>query len=110
MLTTASFSFGIDVKPDRERVVVALTGELDLSTVPQAQAALEELLGVGFPHVTVDLRRLTFIDSAGLRLLVRTAAAARERDATLRLIQGPEPVRRAFALTGLDAGFAFEDR
>src|SRR3954465_599241 len=58
--------FFCDVQPDRERVIVALGGELDLAAAPQLAATVDELLDVGFGRIVVDLRPLTFLDSGGV--------------------------------------------
>jgi anti-sigma B factor antagonist len=100
--------FQCAVKPDREVVVVALSGELDLVTAPAAARAVSELLDAGFAKVTVDLSGLTFIDVTGLHMLVAASCAAAARSCALSLIPGPDPVQRAFVLTGLDSHFTFE--
>jgi anti-anti-sigma factor len=65
--------FSIDVQPDRELVRVRLAGGLDLATSDRLLQQLKELLDAGFDHVAIDLRELLFIDSSGLRLLLRRA-------------------------------------
>jgi anti-sigma B factor antagonist len=96
------------VHPDRDQVTVALAGELDVATVPDVERAVDDLIRVGFPKVIVDLSRLTFIDSTGLRALVGAARTARGWGCELSLVPGPESVQRAFVLTGLDSSFTFE--
>lgn len=100
--------FASDVQPDRERVIVSFSGELDIASVPQAWTTLEELLEAGFSKVTVDLRDLTFLDSTGLRLLVSASRMADELGCELTLVAGPEAVQRAFTLSALDTVFTFE--
>ena len=39
-------------------------GELDLATVPNLRREIDALRGAGFRHLTLDLSRLDFIDSA----------------------------------------------
>jgi anti-sigma B factor antagonist len=97
-----------EVVPDRERVVVLVSGELDLLTAPEVRTTLGELLSAGFDKVTVDLSGLTFIDSTGLRLLVTASTQAREHDCEFSLVPGSPGVRRAFEVSGLDTAFTFE--
>jgi anti-anti-sigma factor len=89
-------------------VVLAVEGELDLATV----AALERPL-VGLCRrndaITVDLRRVQFLDCVGLRSLLRLSAEGDEYGCRVEFIQGPEPVARVFELTGTGGQLAFVD-
>ena len=72
--------------------VVAVQGELDLATVGTLEAYLN---GVGRP-VVLDLANVSFIDSAGIALLLSQA-----KDGLT--IRDPSPeVRRVFQTCGLD--------
>lgn len=62
--------FAIEVIPARERVILAVTGELDLDTAAELQARLDEVRASGFDQVLVDLREVTFLDSTGIALLL----------------------------------------
>ena len=69
----------LDIAVRRERgfVVVAVTGEIDISTVTRLRERLFQLADSGRPLI-VDLEHVRFIDSAGLGALVgayRRAAA-----------------------------------
>jgi anti-sigma B factor antagonist len=55
---------------------VRLAGELDLATAGQLRDRLRALCADGHP-VVLDLDRLEFIDSSGVRELVRAVSAAR---------------------------------
>ena len=64
---------------DRNGLVhVALKGELDLSTVAKVQDELRRVEEGEPPVVVLDLSRLTFLDSTGLRCLVTADERARE--------------------------------
>ena len=49
--------------------------------------------------VVLDLREVTFIDSAGLRLVLQSARAIEP----FSVVRGPQEVQRVFDLVGLDA-------
>ncbi|HVK07116.1 MAG TPA: STAS domain-containing protein [Armatimonadaceae bacterium] len=61
----------------QEIPVVTADGDVDLSTKDILQSALESACGgpAAPPHVIVDLRKVPFIDSAGLSLLVEVRKA-----------------------------------
>ncbi|HET9105095.1 MAG TPA: STAS domain-containing protein [Solirubrobacteraceae bacterium] len=93
-------SFAVEVWPDRETVCVRPVGELDLATVAELRERVLELVQAGFASVLIDLRRLSFIDVAGLRLLLQLSQRATEDGWRLSLRQGDQRVRRLFELTG----------
>jgi anti-sigma B factor antagonist len=96
--------FRIDVHPERERVVVAPVGDVDIATVGEIRAQLDELATAGFGTLVLDLRGVTFLDSTGIRLIV--CQSGRE-DVDVRLIDGAAAVSRLFDLTGLRDGLRF---
>jgi anti-sigma B factor antagonist len=79
--------------------VVAVAGDLDIATVPELACELGKLEQC---NVTVDLTRVTFVDSSGLRCILE----ARNRidgDGYTMVVRGASRiVRRAFEITGLD--------
>lgn len=81
---------------------VVLTGELDLSTATKVE---EELARVeqGQPALLVlDLSKLTFLDSSGLRLIVGADQRARREKRRFAIVRGTETVQRVFSITHLD--------
>jgi anti-sigma B factor antagonist len=59
--------------------------------------------------VILDLRELEFLDSTGLRLVMRLHAQLRQVSELL-LVRGPDSVQRIFALTNVDQVLDFVDR
>jgi anti-sigma B factor antagonist len=98
--------FRVVTRHEGDYVVVALMGELDLAGEARLEAAIDEAHTSGRP-LTVDLSGLTFIDSSGLRVLVRLHNKAITNGLEYRLIAGPPQVHRTFALCGLDRTLAF---
>jgi anti-anti-sigma factor len=52
--------------------------------------------------VVVDLSKLTFLDSTGLRCIVTADERAREEGRRVVIVRGPDPVQRVFAITRLE--------
>ena len=67
------------------RVVVRLSGEIDLSNVDGLEAQIDDAIA-DVPDVVIDLAAIDFIDSRGLRLLKRVSAAVAGRDGTLLVV------------------------
>ena len=75
---------------DRNGLVhVALKGELDLSTVGKVQDELRRVEADEPPVVVLDLSRLTFLDSTGLRCLVTADERARDAGRRVVIVRGP---------------------
>jgi anti-sigma B factor antagonist len=101
--------FRVDVEPERERVRVIPHGELDLATVSELDARIDELRSRGFATIVLDLRQLTFMDSTGLRLLLRLDAEARADGFHFAILECEGPVRRLLELTCVDEQFTHAD-
>jgi anti-sigma B factor antagonist len=81
---------------------IALKGELDLSTVNKVDEELQSLEASGANLIVLDLSRLTFLDSTGLRCLVTADQRAKETGRRLVLVRGPDAVQRVFTITRLE--------
>jgi anti-sigma B factor antagonist len=93
--------FRCEVEPDRASVIVRPVGELDLATAPIIDAQLSELVGAGFKSLVLDLRKLRFLDSAGLRLLLSWDTKSRAAGVDMRMLPGPPAVQRVFDVAGV---------
>ena len=84
--------------------VLLLDGEIDAAVV---RAFEHHHGGSAEPAVDViDAERVTFIDSLGLRLMVRCRQRAAEQGRVTALRSPSPPVRRVLSMTGLGALFA----
>jgi anti-anti-sigma factor len=80
-------------------VVLTIQGEIDMATVPTLESRLADVC-TRSGAVTVDLRRVGFLDCLGLRLLLDQHHRAAARGCRVDFIQGPPAVERVFELTG----------
>jgi anti-anti-sigma factor len=86
------------------RMVLGLSGEVDLASVAVLQAAVDRVRTCGAAEVWIDLSHVEFIDSTGLSALVaarRTLVPAR----SLVLICPEGPALRVIRIAGLDRVF-----
>ncbi|MFH9403806.1 STAS domain-containing protein [Streptomyces sp. NPDC017638] len=90
--------------------VVQLYGEIDFFTPPPLAERLDELTAVSRPGLVVDLRAVSFIDCAGLRLLCQARTRAAERHGRLLLVADGGQFRRLLRAAGLDRVFEIYDR
>ena len=85
---------------------VTLAGELDIYTVADFRARLEDI-DPSADQVVVDLSDVTLLDSSGIGALVSLLNRAREGDRGLGLVCPDRRLLRVFEITGLRRAFAF---
>lgn len=82
---------------EQDTLIISLTGHIDSSNAPAAE---EEIMALreAQPHsaLTLDLKELTYISSAGLRVVLRL----RKMEPELRLINVSSEVYEIFDMTG----------
>jgi len=91
----------IAIRHERGVVIAALAGDIDISTVSELRECLFELADTGRTLI-VDLNRVTFIDSAGLGVLVGAYRQAIERGGSVHAVCARPQTRRLLWLTGVD--------
>lgn len=92
----------LTTETDGTTVRLALEGELDIASAGQVERELTRIESDAPPTLVLDLRRLGFMDSTGLRIVVAADARAREQSRRLVVVRGPEAVQRIFRMTRLD--------
>jgi anti-sigma B factor antagonist len=96
-----SGAFAVDIQFTERRVVLGLSGELDLMMVPMLQAVVDEL-PPAVDHVVFDLDELSFCDTSGIRLF-EEAARQRQGWGEVVLAHPSAVVARMCALFELDS-------
>jgi anti-sigma B factor antagonist len=101
----------LDVTTDERdgKAHLTLSGELDISTAPHLEGSLDRLSTAWPGVVIIDLRSLSFLDSTGLRLILRAHSQAGENGGRLMLVRGPAVVHRVFEMTRLEDELEFVD-
>lgn len=105
MSTPAQFT--IAVRRQGGAVVVVPSGELDLATVQQLDETLRRQERASL--VILDLGQLSFMDSAGLALVVAHHHRAHQDGFEFRVGRGPDAIMRLFAMTGLERRITWTD-
>jgi anti-sigma B factor antagonist len=94
----------IDIVEREDVVVVAVAGEVDLRAAPEFEASLASVGASRAPTIVVDLDRVSFMDSAGVHVLLQFSIAERER---LAVTPGSPQVRRLLEITGVRRYISF---
>lgn len=96
---TESEHLRVDVQSGRDRVVVRLSGELDLASAPVLERELERPDIESASMLVLDLDGLEFLDSTGLQVLLSTHRRATEQGQQFAITRGSPQVQRLLDIT-----------
>jgi anti-sigma B factor antagonist len=82
-------------------VRLTAAGEVDSSSAPVLRQHLETVLDTDVTEITVDLGRVSFLDSAGLCVLAAAYRRAVAQDVRMRVLASSRAVIRPMQITGL---------
>ena len=88
----------INKKQDGSALVVALEGRLDTTTAPELEQELKNSLD-GVTDLTLDMDKLDYISSAGLRVLL-SAHKTMMKQGQMKVTNASEIVKEVFEVTG----------
>ena len=91
---------GVSVLPGP---VVTITGEIDIQSGPQLRDQLLGIIRRNGARLALDLAGVTFIDCAGINVLLAARRRAQLEGGSLRVLRASPRVRRVIALTHLDS-------
>ena len=83
--------------------IVRIEGKLDTQTSSDAEAQLTQLIEAGARKVIVNFERLSYITSAGLRILLAAAKQLRASGGELRVCALSDLVQEVFDISGFDS-------
>jgi anti-sigma B factor antagonist len=81
---------------------IAVTGEIDLATVPELEDAIDSVLTGNAHALVVDLRETSFMDSTGLKALVMAHRRFDENGRQFAIAVSGGPVSRLIDLSGVE--------
>lgn len=90
----------ITTRTQHDVTIVALRGNLDSRTSPEAQQALDGIVAGGGQKIVVDCTALDYISSAGLRVLLGTTKRVRGAGGALHLFGLNQSVQEVFDISG----------
>ena len=88
---------------DHRATLIAVDGELDMSSCGQLKPAADEVV-FGRRPLILDVSQCTFIDSSGLRLILQIAndLTDDEEPMPMGIVAGESKTRRMFSITAID--------
>src|SRR5690348_14538759 len=90
-------------------VIARLAGRLDSSSAPSAEEQFMRLIGSGTPRLAIDLSKLEYISSAGLRVLLLVARKVQQAQGRLALFGLTPSVQEVFSISGFNTIFTIRD-
>jgi stage II sporulation protein AA (anti-sigma F factor antagonist) len=94
-------NFSVDVQDGEQAVLIVVSGELDLASSPELERELKHGTASEAELLIIDLRKLEFMDSTGLSVLVRAHQNATQSGKRFAIVKGPQQVERLLSLTGV---------
>ena len=81
---------------------VLLCGELDEHTAPYTKMTLDELfIKPNFQKIVIDLSELDFMDSKGIRVMIRKYKKMKEKHIPIYICNPSPHAEKIFKMTGL---------
>ena len=99
----------LSTRPEGDKTVVEVGGEIDVYTAPRLREQLVDLVAEGKYHLVVDMEKVDFLDSTGLGVLVGGLKRVRAHDGSLRLVCTQERILKIFRITGLTKVFPIHE-
>jgi anti-sigma B factor antagonist len=94
--------FALRLEQRGKSAILSLAGEFDLTSKKEFEAGLSDIASRALAEVIVDLRGVTFIDSAGLRLILEAWSQCRRGGFDFGVLLSDGRLRGVFQETGLD--------
>ncbi|HUH75086.1 MAG TPA: STAS domain-containing protein [Chitinophagales bacterium] len=88
-----------------ERNLLKPHGRIDTLTSPELEGVLQPLLLQDKILITIDFKEVTYISSAGLRVLIKAAQKAKQGNTEVHLIHLNESVAQVLEITGFQSFF-----
>jgi anti-anti-sigma factor len=89
--------------------VLTLSGELDAASAHELEERITSVLAEPHARLVLDLKELSFVDSAGINVLIRAKQMADEGGRRLVLRRPTAQLDRVFALVGVVDWLDVED-
>lgn len=93
----------IDERHEAGRAILSLAGELDMASAELLQDAIEGESVRDEGMVVLDLQQVQFIDSTGLRIILKALERCRGRGQQFAITPGSQQVQRLLSITGVAA-------
>jgi anti-anti-sigma factor len=95
-------NFDLKTATQGTSALITVSGDLDIQAVEQVVDALTQIELTKPALLVIDLREISFMDSAGMGVIAAAHSRAVEADRRFVIVRPPPGVRRSFELSRLD--------
>ena len=94
----------MDIQTERDggTLIAKAEGRIDGVNARDFEEALKAAISDDDDNVVIDLEGLSYISSAGLRVILLVAKTLRKRNAKFMLCSLSDPIREVFEISGFD--------
>ena len=96
------WGMGISIEREGVTVIAKIDGRLDGANAQEFQGDLTDAIEDSDRAVVLDFADLSYISSAGLRVILITAKALKRQEAELAVCSLSDPIREVFEISGFD--------
>src|SRR5690348_7519444 len=90
---------------DPQTVLVTVAGEVDAASSSALLSGVKDALSGGYKKVVLDMGGVSFIDSAGLRVLIDSQKLGENTGASVMIESASDVVKRLLEMTALTDRF-----
>ncbi len=95
--------FYISIHWDDGHPTLCAKGRLDIATAPHVSETIAGMVASGTRRISLDLGQVSFLDSEGVKVLLKIYQFIRISGGTIRMVSCSQPVRRILDLLSLGA-------
>lgn len=88
-----------------EQVLIEMTGSLDTAAAEQVDAQVKEIEAAASLPIVIECKNFDYISSAGLRILLRIAKAAKANGQKVSLLNVNNNIKEVLTITHFDKMF-----
>jgi anti-anti-sigma factor len=82
--------------------ILSVTGRIDADSVSQFSDAIAEQVATGYQRLVIDLKKVDFLGSAGIKAMLLAVQDTRRRGGDFRIANAQAQVKRVLLLAGVD--------
>jgi anti-sigma B factor antagonist len=101
--------FRVEVDRGQSAVKLRIVGEIDIARIKQLEQSRDGVLAGSPSTLVIDLSKVGFLDSSGLKFLLQTNERVQGLGCELQIVRPAESVMKVFTLTGADQRLPFVD-
>jgi anti-sigma B factor antagonist len=104
-----AMELALTARTDGDFEIIEVGGEIDVYTAPRLREAIVAAVEAGHSRLIIDVRKVDFLDSTGLGVLVGALKRVRADGGSLDIVCTQERILKIFQITGLDKVFGLHE-